>query len=225
MKKIICLILGLSFLLVGCPSANDNAADYNEPDEQVQNTQEVTTKENTEDNKMSENNTIAVVIARDRYQSLEYNPVVDALNGANYKIIVASDALGTATGTQENTKVDIAFSDINPSELTGIVLIGGSKSLWDNEELHAILNEMNNEKKLVAAICYGSVTLAKAHVIGDGDTACWYNSEESDPVMQSEGVIDSNKDVTINENIITGDGPDSAEEFAAEVVNLLNSQK
>jgi len=166
-------------------------------------------------------NKVAVVIARDRYQSLEYNPVVDQLKAAGHEIVIMSDDLGMAAGTQESTEVEMTFTDANTAELKAIVLIGGSNSLWKHAELHALLNKMQAEGKLVSGICYGSVTLAEAGVVGEGDTACWFNSAESDPVMQSFGVVDSTQDVTINGNIITGDGPDSAEEFAEAVAEYL----
>ena len=216
--KIINFCLITMFFVAAC-AAPEHA---NEPEEQTveaaeaaQQTQEVQTLEKL--------NKVAVVIARDRYQSLEFNPVMEALQNAGYEIIVASDALGTAAGTQETTEVQASFEDLYTDELLTIVLIGGSNSLWDNEELHSLLLKMQSENKIIGAICYGTVTLAKAGVIGSGDVACWYNSTESDPEMKNAGVIDSNQNVTISGSIISGDGPSSAEEFAAEYVALLNS--
>ena len=198
--KIINFCLITMFFVAAC-AAPEHA---NEPEEQTveaaeaaQQTQEVQTLEKL--------NKVAVVIARDRYQSLEFNPVMEALQNAGYEIIVASDALGTAAGTQETTEVQASFEDLN------------------TDELHSLLLKMQSENKIIGAICYGTVTLAKAGVIGSGDVACWYNSTESDPEMKNAGVIDSNQNVTISGSIISGDGPSSAEEFAAEYVALLNS--
>lgn len=84
--------------------------------------------------------------------------------------------------------------------------------------LHAVLQKTNQSKKLVAAICFGSVTLAKAGVIGDGDIAYWYNAPSSDAQMDAKGVVDSNQNVTIADHIITGDGPSAADEFAEAIV-------
>ena len=175
-----------------------------------------------EEEEEMQNKKVLVVVSRDRYQSLELIPVLTELTCGGYEAVISSDEIGTAIGTTENKEVTIAFKDINTADYIGIVLIGGSNSLWYNGELHAVINAMNDEEKLVAAICYGSVTLATGKVIGEGDTACWYNSSESDPVMQEHGVLDTAMDVTINDNIITGDGPNAAEEFAKAVVDYLN---
>lgn len=199
-----------------------------EETEQAQLNQEAETTEQAQISQevevMEKLNKIAIVVARDRYQSLEFNPIAQALQNAGYELVITSDALGTAKGTQENTEVEASFADIKTEEFLSIVLIGGSNSLWDNAELHTLLMQMQSENKIIGAICYGSVTLANAGVLKDGETACWYNSPESDPVMQSAGVIDSTQDVTITGQVITGDGPNSAEQFAQEYVALLDSK-
>ena len=224
MKKILNFCIIAVFFITACtqPEAESETAPTNTPHADEINTEAPTTvpEKETEEAKM-EKGKVAVVIARDRYQSLEYNPVVYHLTEAGYEIVVVSDELGTAMGTQENTEIQMAFTDVDTSEFKAIVLIGGSKSLWENEELHSLLIEMQAEGKLVSAICYGTVTLAYAGVIKDGDKVCWYNSTESDPVMESFGIFDTHADVTYGDRMITADGPSSAEEFAKAVAAYL----
>lgn len=234
LAKILNFVILSMFFVAACTAPSDTDV----PAENMNEEETVIIEETQEDSKPEEDkatptpapeeeeeemqsNKVLVVVARDRYQSLEFNPVADELKAAGYEAVIASDELGTAMGTTENTEVDIAFTDINTADYIAIVLIGGSNSLWYNEELHALLNPMNDEGKLVAAICYGSVTLATGEVLGEGDSACWYNSGESDPVMDEHGVSDTGMDVTISGNIITGDGPNAAEEFAKAVVDYL----
>jgi len=208
--------------------ANENLASEEtvvEETEESQMTEETTptsTPQPEEEEEEMQSNKVLVVVARDSYASLEFNPVMDALTVAGYVPIVSSDELGEANGGDETVQVEIAFADIQPDDYCAIVLIGGSTSLWDNDELHGILKEMQQKEKLISAICFGSVILAKAQVIGEGDIACWYNASPSDAEMDAAGVVDSNQDVTVEGNIITGDGPPSAEEFATAVVDFLN---
>jgi len=232
LRKILNFCIISMFFIAACASPEDSMPVEDESLETVQEKETEYTDNSTINNDedstkevvMEKSNKVAVVLSRDRYQSLEYNPVAEALQKAGYEIIIASDAVGEAKGTSENTSVDIAFSDVNTEELLSIVLIGGSNSLWNNSELHQLLNEMQEADKVIAAICYGSVTLAKAGVIGDGDIACWYNSAESDPEMEKEGVTDSRQDVTVSGKIITGDGPSAAEEFAEKLVDMLSKE-
>ena len=227
-SKMINFVILSAFFIAGCVNPEEEQInDQVSPEETVaietqEATETVTQETHKDEQSMTESKKIAVVVARDRYQSLEFNPVVDALKVAGYEVVIVSDALGTAKGTTENTEVEVDFANLYAKDYMGIVIIGGSNSLWENGELHAVLMEMDMDDKLVAAICYGSVVLAEAGVIGEGDVACWYNSSESDPVMQKYGVEDSGADVTIAENIITGDGPNAAEEFAEVIVEFLN---
>ncbi len=209
------LILSM-FFITACVSPEEKTIPETNQEivQQEQETEEVKVK--------MQNNKILIVLARDRYQSLEFNPVNNALIEAGFETIIAGDQLGTAYGTLENTEIQVPFSDINTDDYAGIVIIGGSTSYWNNTELYELVSEFKKEGKLTAAICYGSVVLANAGVIAEGDIACWYNSPESDPVMQENGVIDSNQDVTIVDNVITGDGPDAADEFAKSIVGFLS---
>ena len=139
-----------------------------------------------------------------------------------YEPLVVSDMLGDAEGFEETTPINAVLTDFSGSDLRGIVVIGGSASLWDNVELHRLLNEVAELDRVTAGICLNSVALAKAGVIGEGDTACWFNCDIADPEMKAAGIEDSGKPVTVNGNIITGDGPDAVEEFASEVVKALD---
>ena len=132
---------------------------------------------------------VAIVVALDGYAAPEFHPVMDAIINAGYEPIVVSSELGTADGRVETMEVNHAIGELNASDLRGIVLIGGSDSLWENAELHALLAACRDNGRLTAAICLASVTLAKAGVIGEGDTACWFNCDIADPEMEAAGVL------------------------------------
>lgn len=231
--KILNFVILSMFFVAACaaPTGAETSADDETSIQEINQDETEITEENNKDDEAEatqeeememQNTKVLVVVARDRYQSYELNPVLLELTCNGYEAVIASDEVGTAYGSTETMEVGIAFRDVVTSDYIGIILIGGSNSLWYNEELHALINPMNDAVKLVAAICYGSVTLATGEVLGEGDSACWFNSNESDPVMAEYGVADTGMDVTISGNIITGDGPDSAEEFAKAVVDFLN---
>ena len=233
MKKIIVLIIAAAMIFASC-----TAAPKENTDTKVQKTNETMTREETGDKEAEPTaeptaaptaipeplpDVVAVVVSRDRYAPQEFNPVMEALTNAGYDAVVVSDALGSANGTTETVEVEKIFTDFNGVTLRGIVLIGGSDSLWENAELHALLGDCKDNSRLTAAICLASVTLAKAGIIGEGDSACWFNCDIADPEMEAVGVIDSGEPVTADGLIITGDGPSSAEEFAGVVVDALNN--
>ncbi|MBT3319544.1 MAG: hypothetical protein HN948_00650 [Clostridia bacterium] len=172
-------------------------------------------------------NTIVIVVAKADYQEREFNPVFDALTAAGYDVIIASDEMGTATGGSETVQVDATFDELNGQDILGIVVIGGGgvRNLWENTQLHRVINEVDALNRTVAAICLAPLTLANAGAISSGENACWYNSSDIDAGMNALGVVDSSNPVTVFENVITGNGPDAAPAFAVEVVNALEMLK
>lgn len=147
-----------------------------------------------------------------------------ALAEAGYEVVITSDELGKANGIDEKSEITATFSDFKGSDLRGIVVIGGSFSLWENAELHRLLREVNDLGRVTGGICLNAITLAKAGVIEAGDKACWANHPTiTDPVMTELGIIDSGELVTVSGNAITGNGPPASVEFATQVVQALDA--
>ena len=209
MKKIIVIIFAALFILSACNSSPQNASKESSPEP---------TPASLLPNK------VAVVVCRDGYAPSEFHPVMDALAAAGYEAVITSDELGKADGSDETAEITATFNDFEGSDLRGIVVIGGSDSLWDNADLHRLLCEVDDLGRVTAGICLNAVTLAKAGVIKEGDEACWANHPTmTDPVMADLGVIDSGKLVTVSGNVITGNGPPASERFATEIVNALDA--
>ena len=233
MKKIIVLLIAFLLIFTACTNTPKEEAQESQSIEPVQEEESQELKEATQEPTAEPTEaptdtpeplpmTVAVVVARDSYASGEFNPVMNALKASGYETVVVSDEMGTADGFDETAEVQKVFTDLSAAELRGIVLIGGSDSLWENAELHALLLDCKENERVTAAICLASVTLAKAGVIGEGDSACWFNCDIADPEMEAAGVGDTGQPVTADGLIITGDGPSSAEEFADEIVAALD---
>lgn len=209
MKKIFVLMIAALFILSACNTPSQNASKEPSP---------TSTPEAVLPNK------VAVVVCRDSYAASEFHPVLDALDAAGYEAVITSDKLGKADGYDETAEIAATFNDFKGNDLRGIVIIGGSDSLWDNADLHRLLREVNDLGRVTAGICLNAVTLAKAGVIEEGEKACWANHPTmTDPVMAELGVIDSGKLVTVSGNVITGNGPPASEQFAAEIVDALDA--
>lgn len=231
MKKVIILVIAMLLLFSSCTDVlKETAAPKEETSKEIKEEAPSSTGNTAPETKSEEESeppseplpmAVAVVVARDSYASSELNPVLDALEVAGYIPIIMSDELGQANGGEEEVSVQHVFKDLSAEDLRGVVLIGGSDSLWVNAELHSLLIDCRDNGRVTAAICLASVTLAKAGVIGEGDTACWFNCDVADPEMQAAGVKDSGQPVTDDGLIVTGDGPESAEEFAKTVVEAL----
>jgi protease I len=234
MKKTFILIVAVAMLFTACANSSQQAAETDITDVTVQQETSEPTQEpapvpaeetaaKTDDASASLPNTVAIALPMDRFAEAEFNPVINAVINAGYMPVMLGEYTGLAAGSEDNgVEVRDLFSEHSSKDLLGIIVIGGSDSLWENEELSALLLDMHENGRLTAAICLSSVTLAKAGIIGEGDSASWFNSDAADAAMQAAKVADSGDPVTVDGLIITGDGPDAADEFAQKVVEALD---
>lgn len=224
MKKIMLLVVAAVFIFSACDAAPQEVSGPEQKQETAATTVKPTIEPSPEPTPEPLPNKVAVVVCSDIYAAEEFHPVMDALVAAGYETVITSDKLGKSNGGNETVDIAATFSDFKGSDLKGVVVIGGSFSLWDNAELHRLLCEVNDLGRVTAGICLNAVTLAKAGVIEAGEKACWANHPTlTDPVMAELGITDSGELVTVSGNVITGNGPPASMEFAAQVVKALDA--
>ena len=168
---------------------------------------------------------ILMVIAFKNFRDEELNIPKDAFIKAGAEVTIASTSLGIAIGKFGATSnVDILIKDVKFADYDAIVVVGGFGSkeyLWENKELHLLLRKMQEEGKLVSAICASPVVLAKAGVLA-GKDATVFEADEYIDEFKKANVNYIKKDVIVDGKVITGDGPESSLKFAEEVIKLLS---
>lgn len=180
-----------------------------------------------DEKKKLDGKTILMVIAQEEYRDEELNTPKELFLKENAKITIACNSTKEAKGMLEGkTRPDIAIKDAK-NEYDALVIVGGlgSKSyLWDNKELKSLVQKMNKDKKVIAAICLSPVVLARAAILKDKE-ATVYDTEETKSEFKKYKVIYKDKDVVVSDNIITANGPDASEDFAKEIVKALSETK
>lgn len=172
---------------------------------------------------------VAMIIAFQGFQHLEYGTPRAALEKAGYTIDVVSSKLGTATGTGDvKAKVNMTLEQLLPKvgEYAAIVYIGGpgSPEFHDNATAHAIAQEAVKQNKVLAAICLAPFTLAKAGVLKGIKATAWTDDDEFAPsVLEGLGVIYSPGPVVVSGRIITANGPAAAQAFATALLKVLGA--
>ncbi len=171
---------------------------------------------------------IALVIAHQEFQPVEYAHTKKEIEKAGYHVLTVSNAPGTAMAT-DGTKVaiDCTLDEVKLQDLAGIFLIGGSGALddLDNNRTHTLMQEANNANILIGAICISVRILARADLLANRKANGWDGDSALDEIFQEHGVTRSNKDVVIDENIITAVGPQAATEFGQKIVALVHEQE
>ncbi len=166
-------------------------------------------------------NSILIILPVNKFSEEEYLTVKRVFEKAGKTVFVAADSITTCTG-DNGLKVgtDTSFYNINEKNFTAIVLIGGKgiDEYKDNHLLHRIINSFNKSGKVIGAICRAPVVLTNAGILANISATCW--AEEKNELI-SRGIDYQDKKIVIAGNIITAEGPRSAEQFAETIINMI----
>lgn len=117
-------------------------------------------------------------------------------------------------------KVDTSIDKVKASQFDGIIVPGGfaPDKLRQNEGVLNLIKELNNSKKLVAAICHAGWVLASADIVKGKNVTCV--KAIKDDLIHAGGNY-SDKEVVRDENIITSRTPEDLPAFCKEILSFL----
>ena len=178
--------------------------------------------------KTLEGKKIVIITAFRDFRDEEYFVPKEILEEAGAEVKTASNQKGTAIGADGGeVEVDLLVSEINPVDFDAVVFIGGPGCLTnlDNEDSYKVAQETVSQNKVLASICISPVILAKAGVLEEKKVTVWSSLLDKSPIkiLEDNGAIFENKPVVIDGKIITGNGPDAAEEFGEKIKELLTT--
>lgn len=164
---------------------------------------------------------ILMVLAPQQYQEDELNVPRDYFQNMGYAVVLASKGVKTATGMNgESASVDLDLKNVKLSDYLAVVFLGGegiyNLKLNEDSSYQALAKASIAQKKLTGAICLGPWILADAGLL-NGKKA---TAAETDH-LKAKGAIVSDEAVVRDGNIITGNGPSAAQEFAEAIVAAL----
>ena len=169
---------------------------------------------------------IAMLIAFKDFRDEEYFVPKEILETAGAEIKTVSTEMGEVIGSQGGeVEVDITLGELKVSDFDAIVFIGGAGALkyLDNEISYRITKEAISEKKILGAICIASTILAKAGVLSEKKATVWSSilDKKAIKILEENGAIYQDDPVVVDGNIVTGNGPEAAEEFGEAISSLL----
>lgn len=158
-----------------------------------------------------------LVIAKNGFQDHELQGTRQGLLDAGLDVVLASAEQGPCTGKFGSTEqASIALRDVNVTDYDRIAFIGGpgAAALAENSDALRIARETVAAKKPLGAICIAPTILASAGVLKGKKATVWVDEEKSQAtVLQNAGALYTGDAVTFDGLIITGNGPEAAEEF------------
>jgi len=168
---------------------------------------------------------IIMVVAQDKFRDEEFEIPYKEFIKNDFKVDIASSRRGKCKGSQGmEIKANKSLEEVNAENYDAVVIVGGqgAKNLVGNKELIKLLKDSGMLNKIIAAICYSPVILARAGLLKNRHATVWNGDNLQKQVFDEEGVIYEEKEVVADGRIITANGPAAAQEFARTIISMLN---
>ena len=167
---------------------------------------------------------VLMVIASQKFRDEEYQKPRALLEAAGAAVTVASSSLNVAEGMLGlKVKPDILLADAKVEDYDAVVFIGGMGAMeyWDNPVAHALAKNAYQAGKPTSAICLAPMTLANAGLLKGRRATIWPDAVGD---FKTKGVVYTGKAVEQDGQLITGSGPEAAEEFGKALVGALQKK-
>ncbi len=166
----------------------------------------------------------ALLILAQGFEEIEAIACIDILRRAGLQVTLAGLNDIRIEGSRGITIISDKRLDEVSNNFDACILPGGmpgAKNLFESQKVISVLNKMNQEKKLIAAICASpAIILAPLGIINNKTATCYpgmQNNFNSSTAYKKDKVI-------IDENIITSRGPGTALDFALKIVEYLEGK-
>ncbi len=162
-----------------------------------------------------------LVILAEGFEEIEAITPIDVLKRAGLEVTLAGVSSKTVSGAHGiKFQTDILLDDYKGLP-DAVILPGGlpgAKNLAESSKVVEIVKKMNEEKKIIGAICAApALVLAPSGILNGRKATCYPGFEKN----FSPEVSFSLERVIVDGHIITSRGPGSALEFALQLVEIL----
>ncbi len=157
-----------------------------------------------------------LIIAPQGFQDIELNGIRKGLTDAGFEVVLASTEVGECTGKfGAKEQATVALRDVKVNNYDRIGYIGGpgARALLDDPEAIRIARETVEAKKPLGAICIAPLILGRAGVLEGIEATVWNEDGLQGPILENDGAIYTGEPVVVDGLIVTGEGPEVAEEF------------
>ena len=170
---------------------------------------------------------IALIIVFKGFMDEEYFIPLENFRKAGFETTTISTSSGVAVGVYGGeAKVDVLIKDLNVEEFDAVVFVGGNGSVkhLDDPKFHNVAKDTVKNGKILGAICFAPAIIAKAGVLAGKKATVWSSPMDKSTIkiLEEGGAEYVEEDVVVDGNIITANGPQSAEKFAKEIVKILD---
>jgi len=168
---------------------------------------------------------IALIIAYEGFQEVEYAHTRAAVEEAGINVQVASDQVGVAHSANHelSVSVDVLVEDIVLGAHDGVFLIGGPGALehLDTNAVKKLLQRAYEQGLWIGAICISPRILLKAGLLDGKRMTGWNDDKVLTALAPVYGAEYLEQPVIIEDRIITAEGPAAATLFGRAIAEVL----
>lgn len=162
------------------------------------------------------------IIATDGYEDLELHYPRIRLLEAGYEIEIISLTKREIKGKWGYPiRPDLAIGTANPDDYDGVIIPGGTKNpdyLRRDQKVLDFVAKINEQNKLVGAICHAGWVLISAKVVKNRWATSYFAIKDD---MINAGAKFEDASVVIDGNLITSRKPDDLPDFMKAVLEFL----
>ncbi|MFD2828070.1 type 1 glutamine amidotransferase domain-containing protein [Leeuwenhoekiella polynyae] len=170
------------------------------------------------------------ILATNGFEEVELTSPLEAMKKEGFEVHIVSEESGkikawASTDWGKEYDVDKTLSEVSAKEYNALVLPGGvinPDKLRRNEDALVFIRDFFKQHKPVAAICHAPQLLISADVV-KGRTLTSFNSIKKD--LQNAGALWVDKEVVVDEALVTSRNPDDLPAFNAKVIEEINEGK
>lgn len=169
---------------------------------------------------------VLMIIAQQGFRDEELLIPKEVLETEGHDVKVASLTRMKASGSRGAVvQPDLGIAEANPDFFDAVSVVGGpgSPALSDNRQVIDFVIAMSRKGKIVAAICLGPLTLAKAGLLA-GKNATVYPDRNAIMLLRQTESAYRKEPVVVDGLVVTADGPQSAGKFGHELARLLRER-
>ncbi len=169
---------------------------------------------------------ILMVVAQTNFKDEELLIPREIFQKAGHTVKIASLTRAKAKGVGGTVvQPDMAVYEANPEFFDCIIIVGGpgSPTLARSEEVLDLLRAASKKEMIVAAICIAPTALANAGLLVR-KKATVFPDRDAVKALRNGGALYMKEPVVTDGDIVTADGPQSANVFGNTIVKLLKEK-
>lgn len=163
---------------------------------------------------------IVFVVSQENYRDEELLITKAVLEKNGVKCVVASKERGTHRGMLGAVvESELSINEIDES-FDGVIFVGGigARQYFKDKVALDLAKKYYHLGKLVCAICIAPSILANSGILNEKKATSFSSEREN---LLSNGAIFTGKPVEVDGNVITANGPSSAEAFGEAIAKRL----